>query len=438
MLRNRPSSPWVSPVLGLAVLLVLGACGGSSSSSGSSPNPPSSPIFLDPKAGLQPEDLAVIVNENDPQSVQVGAYYQTARHIPAANMIYIHMTAGVPTITSAEFNAIKAQVDAATPANVQAYALTWAAPYQVQCMSITTAFALGFSTTYCMTGSGCNTTAPSQYYNSTSTRPYDDFHMRPAMSLAGTSFANVKALIDRGVNADGKAPTGTAYLVTSKDSARSVRGYDFSYLASFWKSSSGLTAKYLDQSITGPGYITGATDVMAYLASLASVPNIATNTYLPGAIADHLTSYGGMLTNSGQMSALRWLEAGATGSYGTVSEPCNFTEKFPQASVLIPHYFGGESLIEAYWKSVAWPGQGIFVGEPLANPYRDSMTMVGDEMEITVRWLTAGKTFQVESANAPSGPFTLVMGNISPDPTGVTHIAVPHAAAGYYRLVQSP
>lgn len=30
---------------------------------------------------------------------------------------------------------------------------------------------------------------------------------------------------------------------------------------------------------------------------------------------------------------------------------------------------GCEMLIEAYWKSVAMPGQGIFIGEPLANPY---------------------------------------------------------------------
>jgi uncharacterized protein (TIGR03790 family) len=423
--------------LGFALVFGLAGCGGSHSPADASPNPPSSPVFLDSKAGLQPGDLAVIVNQDDPQSVLVGAYYQTARHIPNSNMIYIHMTAGVPTITSTEFNAIKAQVDAVTPANVQAYALTWAAPYQVQCMSITSAFALGFSTTYCMTGN-CGTTAPSSYYDSASTRPYDDFHMRPAMSLAGTSFANVKALIDRGVNSDGKAPIGTAYLVTSTDSARSVRGYDFSLLAGYWNSSSGLTVKYLDESTTGPGYITGATDVMAYLASLASVPSIATNTYLPGAIADHLTSYGGQLTNSGQMSALRWLEAGATGSYGTVNEPCNYTEKFPQASVLIPHYFGGESLIEAYWKSVQWPGQGIFIGEPLANPYRDSMTMVGDEMEITVRWLVAGRTYQVESANAPSGPFSVVLSGISADPTGVTHISVPHATAGYYQLIQSP
>jgi hypothetical protein len=29
----------------------------------------------------------------------------------------------------------------------------------------------------------------------------------------------------------------------------------------------------------------------------------------------------------------------------------------------------GATAIEAYWKSVAWPAQGLFVGEPLAAPY---------------------------------------------------------------------
>ena len=32
----------------------------------------------------------------------------------------------------------------------------------------------------------------------------------------------------------------------------------------------------------------------------------------------------------------------------------------------------GETLIEAYWKSVLMPGQGIFIGEPLAAPWRQT------------------------------------------------------------------
>jgi len=37
---------------------------------------------------------------------------------------------------------------------------------------------------------------------------------------------------------------------------------------------------------------------------------------------------------------------------------------------LAMQYLRGETLIESYWKSVAWPGQGVFVGDPLAAPYR--------------------------------------------------------------------
>jgi hypothetical protein len=69
------------------------------------------------------------------------------------------------------------------------------------------------------------------------------------------------------------------------------------------------------------------------------------------------------------MSSLRWLEAGATGSYGTVAEPCNLPDKFPSPGIVIKHYLQGEPLVEAYWKGVAMPGEGIFIGEPLARPF---------------------------------------------------------------------
>ena len=99
------------------------------------------------------------------------------------------------------------------------------------------------------------------------------------------------------------------------------------------------------------------------------VPYLQTITFLPGAIADHLTSTAGDLLGTSQMSSLRWLEAGATASYGSVSEPCNYWQKFPNPAIMLKHYLAGETAIEAYWKSVAWPSQGLFIGEPLAAPY---------------------------------------------------------------------
>jgi uncharacterized protein (TIGR03790 family) len=89
-------------------------------------------------------------------------------------------------------------------------------------------------------------------------------------------------------------------------------------------------------------------------------------------LADHLTSFGGQLLREQtgpQMSALDWLEAGATASYGTVSEPCNHWQKFPHPQLLLLNYLQGASAMEAYWRSVLWPSQGVFIGEPLAAPY---------------------------------------------------------------------
>jgi uncharacterized protein (TIGR03790 family) len=74
-------------------------------------------------------------------------------------------------------------------------------------------------------------------------------------------------------------------------------------------------------------------------------------------------------TNGGQMSALEWIASGATASYGTVSEPCSHLQKFPHPQALLLHYAQGSTAIEAYWKSVAWPQQGVFIGEPLAAPF---------------------------------------------------------------------
>jgi uncharacterized protein (TIGR03790 family) len=229
-------------------------------------------------------------------------------------------------------------------------------------MSVTTAFAAGYDEAFC--AKGCKATRQSPYFNAASRRPHADFGWRPAMLLAGTGFDDVKALIDRGVAADGTRPRGTGYLVSTSDALRNVRSRFFPGIILM------QSDRFLFELIK-TNTVTYRTNVMFYFTGLAKVDGIDTNHFLPGAIADHLTSAGGKLTDGKQMSSLRWLEAGATGSYGTVVEPCAFTQKFPRPDIVINRYLNGETLLEAYWKSVAWPGQGVFIGEPLAAPFRE-------------------------------------------------------------------
>ena len=312
------------------------------------------------EARLGPHELAVIVNNDDPLSVRIGEYYQAMRHIPDANMIHIRFRPGSATMSPAEFRAIDARVDTRTPHNVQAYALTWTAPYRVGCMSITTAFAAGFHRAYC--ASGCQPTKYDPYFNSPSHAPYTDFGIRPTMALAGKDFQEVKQLIDRGVTSDDTFPHGTGYLLSTSDQARNVRAAMYPEIMS-------ELGEKLRLRIMHANYIADKTDVLFYFTGVAWVHELRTNHFLPGAIADHLTSTGGQLINSDQMSSLAWLQAGATASYGTVVEPCNLLGKFPNPGIVMRDYLSGESLIEAYWKSVAMPGQGIFIGEPLAHPF---------------------------------------------------------------------
>ncbi len=304
--------------------------------------------------------MGLIINESDPYSVAVGDYYRMRRAIPARNVVRVNF-AVTAELTPVRFAAIKRTIDGKLPRTVQFLALAWTEPFRVGCMSATSAFAMGFDESYC--AADCKLTPYTPYYDSDSARPYDEIGIRPAMSLAASSVAGGRALIDRGVASDGSNPRGTAYFLTTSDKARSVREPSFTRALR-------LGGYDFDIELLRADTLRDRTDVMFYMTGLAVVPDIATNHFLPGAIADHLTSYGGVLMGSSQMSALAWIDAGATGSFGAVVEPCAFPTKFPNPAVALLRYRAGESLIEAYWKSVAMPSQGIFVGEPLATPFR--------------------------------------------------------------------
>lgn len=314
-------------------------------------------------ARITPQQIAIVVNTQDADSRLIAEYYRKKRDIPEQNLIEISIPFASNTLSEKQFASVYRQVISNTPDTVQYYALAWSKPYRVGCMSITSAFAFGFDRAFC--AQGCQATRRSSYYNSDSEKPYDDLGIRPTMMLAGSGLQQVYAMIDRGVSSDASRPVATAYLMNTTDRARNVRSRRYPVIREL------LSDRINIQQVDGD-VLADREDIMFYFTGKTSVASIDSNHYLPGAIADHLTSSGGQLFGRKQMSILRWLDAGATASYGTVVEPCAFTQKFPNPGIVIQRYTNGESLIEAYWKSVAWPGQGVFVGELMASPYADA------------------------------------------------------------------
>lgn len=409
---------------------------GTATGSSTTPDPttmgePVIPTVLFPRTSILPEELAVIVNDDDPLSVEIAQLYVAARAIPEANVVHVALPA-TDVLTPELFGPILADVQAQLGDEIQAQVLTFVQPYRVGCMSITSAFALGYDP-LC---DGCVMTPPSSYYDSPSLRPWDDHGLRPTMMLAAQTIEDAQALIERGLAADGTHPPGTAYLVRTTDAARSVRWRQMQALSEQWQGWDELLVQYTDNADgSGSNTIENATDVMFYFTGLADVGGIETNAYVPGAMADHLTSFGGQVPQSGQMSALRWLEAGATGSYGTVVEPCNYPEKFPHVGTAVSHYFRGETLVEAYWKSVAWPAEGLVIGEPLSRPWDGSrVEQVGADLVITTNLLIPGVPYDVEAADAPDGPWEHVLTGMVPY-TVTLEIVIEGADRAWYRLL---
>lgn len=315
---------------------------------------------------LTAADIAVVVNTADPYSVAVGEYYAQRRGLSAEQVLRVELPLR-PSLSPAEFDELQAQLQRRLPGRVQALALAWSQPYAVACNSIAGALALGFQAELCK--QSCAPSKPSPYMAYTGHKPFSDLGLRPAMLLAARSVEQARALIDRGVAADHSlAQRGTppvqAVFASTADKARNVRAPLFPPPGRLW--AWGVEVRQLHQDQLPP-----LAEVMLYQTGLARVEGLDQIPFLPGALADHLTSLGGQLerTSGPQMSALDWIAAGATASHGAVSEPCNHLQKFPHPQLLLLNYLQGVSALEAYWRSVLWPAQSVFVGEPLAAPF---------------------------------------------------------------------
>jgi uncharacterized protein (TIGR03790 family) len=309
--------------------------------------------------GLTAERLGVIYNRSDATGARIAHYYSVRRNVPGLNVIGVSVS-DETGIDRTELGHLRAQVLAELPSNVQSLLIIWSKPYAVECMSITTALAAGFQPAFCEPGCGDTTRNP--LFDGNEWLPADTVGWLPAMLLPSGDEAAAKALIDRGVKADASRPNGTVYLVRTQDAIRNVRAAEYSDTEAL------ISNRVLVREVTTP--VGGPLPaILAYFTGSAHVDELAMLGFRPGAVADHLTSTGGVLQGGTQMSILAWLKQGATGSYGTVSEPCNRIAKFPNPAVFMNHYLRGDTLLEAYWKSVQMPGQGLFVGEPLARPF---------------------------------------------------------------------
>ncbi len=164
--------------------------------------------------------------------------------------------------------------------------------------------------------------------------------------------------------ADGAFPGGSVYLMDNSDIRSRTRRPMFE-----------PTVQLLQQLGVRAEVVQGTLpqerdDVLGLVAGSAGFDWPSSKSrILPGAICEHLTSFGGvMLEDAGQTPLTEFLRHGAALSSGTVTEPYAIAAKFP-LPMLHVFYAQGCSAAEAFYQSLSGPYQLLIVGDPLCAPW---------------------------------------------------------------------
>ena len=290
-------------------------------------------------AGGSGLNVIVVVNQNSTNSVQLGNDYCEQRGVPPQNVLRLTgWTGGAVEWSRANFesllrNPLLAMIAGRGLTNQATYVLlSMDIPYRIvdsgSYNSTTSALFYGFKNdtappVVCLPASCSLPDASSNSY-AFSELPFREAPPDTAATnaflvtmLTASNLASADLILSRGVASDSTFPTQAVYLARTSDVARSVRFVEFdnAIFASRVRGNDALV--WVNSNATS---FTNLLGLMTGLAGLA----LPTNAFVSGAISDSLTSFAGKLfENSGQTPLLAFLNAGASGSYGTVVEPCN-------------------------------------------------------------------------------------------------------------------
>lgn len=403
-------------------------------------------------AGGSGLNVVVVANQNSSNSLQLASYYCEQRAVPPQNVLRINWAGGNVAWTRSQFETtLRAPLNAMLTSRqltsqIDYVLLSMDIPYRVTestgqpatsgVNGTTSALFYGFKPDGVGPNRFCNLPAgsASAYAGSEGI-----FRQTPplnatsnawlVMMLTSSNLEQARAVVDRGVASDFTFPTQIVYLAKSADRLRNIRFYHFDDAV--------INTRLREQPAIGRTNAETPNGLGAILGYQNGVQNfsLAPGNFVAGALADSLTSFGGYLfENSGHTDALDFLNAGATASYGTVIEPCNYFEKFPSPQNVF-YQARGFGAAECYYLSVTNPYQGVLVGEPLAAPFATPAT--GGWSNLTAGAVLAGTThltlgFQAASLARPiqqvdlfvDGVFAQTLTNLPPRASDVLHVTI--------------
>jgi len=405
-------------------------------------------------AGGSGVNIIVVVNQNSTNSVQLGNAYCEQRGVPPQNVLRMtNWAGGAVEWSRANFetcllNPLLAMVSSRGLTNQADFVLlSMDVPYRVvegaSYNSTTSALFYGFKTNDPPQQGTCSLASTNSYafaempfrLASPDAAPTNSFL---AMMLTDNSLAEAVYTLSRGVSGDSSFPTQQVFLAKTTDEFRNVRFTEFDN-AILDARIRGYNTLIWTNNIPPSFYTNQLTLLTNSLGLMAGDDKfwLPTNAFVPGVMADNLTSYGGCIApgdSAGQTTLLAFLHAGAAGSYGTVQEPCARPEKFPNPL----NYFyqqRGFSLAECYYQSVQNPFEGLLVGEPLSAPFARAASADWSSLANGTVFSSQpllSPAFSAATTNLPldqvdlfvDGKFTLTVTNIPPAAGNLLSVAL--------------
>jgi hypothetical protein len=350
------------------------------------------------RAGGTPENVILVVDPANPESLYVANYYKAKRDIPDANIVYMSPTpSSYAQFTSSTLDGFLGSLanlnltdhidyvvlPSGTSFYMNAPGLVSDECSPVTRFSATSPFALSYLSSAILSGNLASMQPNGYYATSDQARAFDanvgwsggspgndgtKYFIAAMLGYTGSlgnTLSDVLAMIDRSVAVDGARPSGTFYFMHTSDPVRSGPRDPYypaavASIQSFGGNASLLFADLPLGQFDCLGIMTGLSDPQIDSANMG---------ILPGAFCDHLTSFAAAFDIASQTKMSRWIAKGASGTSGQVEEPCNYAGKFPHARLHV-FYYQGLSLGEAWFRSLGYvPFQNLFTGDPLTRPF---------------------------------------------------------------------
>jgi len=364
-------------------------------------------------AGGGPQNVVLVINPNDEDSLTVGNHYAALRDIPGQNVIQIEwrlnrqrMTGKAfsdnlirPILTEIKQRGLEEQIDYIVYSCGFPYAVDFSKgfdgagekPTDRPLMSLNSAtylyssilrrqmeaFSIASNNYYSRPAGGKSSSrafTATQRWGSRGQpveRGGNRYYLSTMLSSAfgrGNTVDEIVNALKLAKQADGTRPQGTIYYMRNNN-VRSRTRHDTFAGAVVELQQLGVSARIVNgrqpnNRLDIAGLTTGYTHVNVRASG---------GRFVPGALVDNLTSAGGQLqvnprNPNPQTPVSQYLREGAVGASGTVIEPFAIAQKFPDAYLHV-HYARGCSLAEAFYQSVHGPYQLLIVGDPLCRPW---------------------------------------------------------------------